>query len=401
MEVSDSIKIGGVTKYELRLKFFPYSLQDKARAWLNSLPPSSISAWQELAKRFLSYNEVYEIIERIANKNYQWPTNRAASRKRVAGVYEVDVLTSLSAQEKENQPIVEISTSEKLDVANSEELHINIPLVEALEQMSNYVKFMKDILPKRKRLRANINLMPKSIFQMFGIGKVIPTVVTLQLADRSLAYPKGKIEDVLELETLVSMEWESNPVEDSLENTLGSKLLVDEQGKDNITLMEANSRDYVQPKQSEQLELKAQEYTQPKFSIEEPPRLELKCVPEKGGITFVENERNELILTRIVIDVGPTGRCVISHHRLFCESAESRNTEKVEILATEITRAASIRSWNELNGPHERVGPLGPEWDLRPNYTVETQKGSRVARGDSSPPDRPLDDCNYRNTLSG
>ncbi len=32
------------------------------------------------------------------------------------------------------------------------QLHINIPLVEALEQMPNYVKFMKDILSKKKRL---------------------------------------------------------------------------------------------------------------------------------------------------------------------------------------------------------------------------------------------------------
>ncbi|KAB2051821.1 hypothetical protein ES319_A12G078800v1 [Gossypium barbadense] len=32
---------------------------------------------------------------------------------------------------------------------------------------------------------------------MLGIGEVRPTTVTLQLADQSLAYPKGKIEDVL------------------------------------------------------------------------------------------------------------------------------------------------------------------------------------------------------------
>ncbi|XP_012458212.1 uncharacterized protein LOC105779007 [Gossypium raimondii] len=31
------------------------------------------------------------------------------------------------------------------------QLHINIPLVEALEQMPNYVKFMKDILSKKRR----------------------------------------------------------------------------------------------------------------------------------------------------------------------------------------------------------------------------------------------------------
>ena len=39
--------------------------------------------------------------------------------------------------------------------------------------------------------------MPMSILSKLGIGEVRPTTVTLQLADRSLAHPKGKIEVVL------------------------------------------------------------------------------------------------------------------------------------------------------------------------------------------------------------
>ncbi|XP_062089538.1 uncharacterized protein LOC133796074 [Humulus lupulus] len=125
------------------------------------------------------------------------------------------------------------------------QLHINIPLVEALEQMPNYVKFLKDILTKKRRLGefetvaltegcsamlkskippklkdpgsftipcsirgrdvgrtlcdlgASINLMPMSIFKKLGIGEARPTTVTLQLANRSMAHPEGKIEDVL------------------------------------------------------------------------------------------------------------------------------------------------------------------------------------------------------------
>jgi len=53
MEVSDSFKLVGVPEDALRLKLFLYSLRDRARAWLNSLPPNSISTWQELAERFL------------------------------------------------------------------------------------------------------------------------------------------------------------------------------------------------------------------------------------------------------------------------------------------------------------------------------------------------------------
>ena len=124
-------------------------------------------------------------------------------------------------------------------------LHINIPFADALEQMPSYVKFMKDILYKKRRLAdfetvnlteecsailhrklpqklkdpgsftipctignaiferalcdlgASINLMPLSIFKRLGLGEARPTTVTLQLADRSLKHPRGVIEDVL------------------------------------------------------------------------------------------------------------------------------------------------------------------------------------------------------------
>ncbi|XP_062114553.1 uncharacterized protein LOC133825654 [Humulus lupulus] len=46
-------------------------------------------------------------------------------------------------------------------------------------------------------LGASIILMPMSIFKKLGIGEARPTTVTLQLADRSMAHPEGKIEDVL------------------------------------------------------------------------------------------------------------------------------------------------------------------------------------------------------------
>ena len=124
-------------------------------------------------------------------------------------------------------------------------LHINIPFADALEQMPSYVKFMKEILSKKRRLSdfetvnlieeysailqrklpqklkdpdsftipctirnsifekalcdlgASINLMPLSIFRRLGLGEARPTTVTLQLANRSLKHPRGVIEDVL------------------------------------------------------------------------------------------------------------------------------------------------------------------------------------------------------------
>ncbi|KAK8583419.1 hypothetical protein V6N13_022125 [Hibiscus sabdariffa] len=123
------------------------------------------------------------------------------------------------------------------------QVNINLPLVEALQQMPNYAKFLKDMVTRIKRieefetavatetcltlmhnkipakktdpgsftiecfighnfstkalcdLEASINLMPKSVFQKLGIGEAKPTTVMLQLADHS--FVEGNIEDIL------------------------------------------------------------------------------------------------------------------------------------------------------------------------------------------------------------
>ncbi|XP_022151602.1 uncharacterized protein LOC111019514 [Momordica charantia] len=118
-------------------------------------------------------------------------------------------------------------------------LYINTPFINALTQMPQYMKFMKDILQKKRKLEdyemilltkecsailqrkllpklkdpgnffipcsigdvvfenalcelgANINLLPLSISRKLGLGEVRPTTVSLQLADRSIKYPRG------------------------------------------------------------------------------------------------------------------------------------------------------------------------------------------------------------------
>ena len=124
-------------------------------------------------------------------------------------------------------------------------LHINIPFMEALEQMPTYVKFLKDVISRKRRLDnyetvalteeasallqkklppklkdpgsfsipctigtslcdralcdlgASINLMPYSVYKKLGLEDVKPTTISLQLADRSIKHPRGIVEDVL------------------------------------------------------------------------------------------------------------------------------------------------------------------------------------------------------------
>ena len=46
-------------------------------------------------------------------------------------------------------------------------------------------------------LGVSVNLMSFSIYRKLQIGEAMPTSVSLQLTDRTLAFPRGVIEDVL------------------------------------------------------------------------------------------------------------------------------------------------------------------------------------------------------------
>ncbi|XP_019055984.1 PREDICTED: uncharacterized protein LOC109115885 [Nelumbo nucifera] len=54
LEICDTFKHNGVSDDAVRLRLFPFSLKDKAKTWLNSLPAGSISTWDEMASRFLA-----------------------------------------------------------------------------------------------------------------------------------------------------------------------------------------------------------------------------------------------------------------------------------------------------------------------------------------------------------
>lgn len=54
LEICDTFKQCCVTKDAIKLRLFPFSLKDKAKSWLYSLPPGSITTWDALAQNSLS-----------------------------------------------------------------------------------------------------------------------------------------------------------------------------------------------------------------------------------------------------------------------------------------------------------------------------------------------------------
>ncbi|KAM2739061.1 hypothetical protein EV2_033217 [Malus domestica] len=124
-------------------------------------------------------------------------------------------------------------------------VHVNIPLLDAIKQIPKYAKFFKKLCTTRKQiwekevvhvsknvsamlqrklppkckdpssftipyvigntrfehamldLGVSINAMPYSVYTSMNLGELKNDGVIIQLADRSNAYPKGVLEDVL------------------------------------------------------------------------------------------------------------------------------------------------------------------------------------------------------------
>ncbi|XP_070017689.1 uncharacterized protein [Nicotiana sylvestris] len=123
----------------------------------------------------------------------------------------VEVRIYINDNEVETQDDVNPSREHVIDIPKTS-LSINVPLVEALEQMPGYAKFMKDLVNKKRStdcetikkthqalcdLGASINLMPYSVFKTLGIGQPRATSMRWQIVDITIKRPLGIIDDVL------------------------------------------------------------------------------------------------------------------------------------------------------------------------------------------------------------
>ena len=68
-EVCDTIKYNGVTEEAIRLRLFPLSLGDRAKHWLTSQPPNSITSWSDLVQKFLTKfftpSKIAQLVQKI------------------------------------------------------------------------------------------------------------------------------------------------------------------------------------------------------------------------------------------------------------------------------------------------------------------------------------------------
>jgi hypothetical protein len=140
------------------------------------------------------------------------------------------------------------------------QVKINIPLLDAIQQVLAYAKFLKDLCTQKRKSRnhipkkvlltehvssliqhntppkfkdpgtptisciidqkeidkalldlgAGVNLLPYSVYQQLGLEELKPTTVILHLADWSIKKPRGIVEDVIIKVESFSSQWTSS-----------------------------------------------------------------------------------------------------------------------------------------------------------------------------------------------
>ncbi|WRX24303.1 Retrotransposon gag domain - like 10 [Theobroma cacao] len=324
LEICDTFKANDVTDDAIRLRLFPFSLRNKAKSWLNSLPAGSINTWDDLAQKFLakffplaksakmlnditffmqfdseslyeawerykdlmrrcthhglpkwlqvqtfhnsllgpfrttidavargvlmskSINEAYDLLEEIASNNYQWPYERLDSIRNL----EIQVGQLANALNTIPQGTLPSDTEPNPRREGKEHcmaiaFRNGKELCKKIKQMPSYLKFLKNILTKKRKLEefetvalteecsaiihnklppklkdlesfsipctigsfkiskalcdlgASVSIMSLSIANKLGFQEIQPTTVTLQLANRTIRHSIGIIEDVL------------------------------------------------------------------------------------------------------------------------------------------------------------------------------------------------------------
>lgn len=188
----------------------------------------------------LRSGKVIDNMVRTTEKEVEAPPTTAITSKKVI---EREYVTlppfpqRLVKPKKEKQLLDVFETLKKVE--------INIPLLDAIKQISSYAKFLKDCCTNKRKfqeheqvalteevsavllrklppklkdpgsftipciignklfdralldLGAGINLLSYEVYQKLSLGELQPTSITLQLTDRSIKRPRGILENVL------------------------------------------------------------------------------------------------------------------------------------------------------------------------------------------------------------
>ncbi|KAA3461319.1 Transposon Ty3-I Gag-Pol polyprotein [Gossypium australe] len=226
-----------------------------------------VDASSKCALLSMSYNETYEIIKRIVNNNYQWLTNRATSGRLVVGVHEMYALTSLAAR--------------------------RLGEFETIVLTKECIAFIQKKLPPKMKDPGSFTIPCNIGESYYGNSSIFPVIISAELLERR----KERLFEVLKKFKKV-IGW-------TIVNTQGispsfcmHRIILEEGKKARIEGKKTLNHIMKEVVRKEVIKWLDAGIIYP---ISDSSWVSLvQCVPKNDGIRIVENECNELILTRTV-----------------------------------------------------------------------------------------------------
>ncbi|XP_023749945.3 uncharacterized protein LOC111898245 [Lactuca sativa] len=135
-----------------------------------------------------------------------WKTLGSSNPKRVSREEDDEVIVVEPSRVVVPPKELAVTNIEQLESSNKTIkplVQINLPLLNVIKQIPSYVKFLKDLCTKRRKIKenekiqvnANVSVilearsvMPYSVFQSLNVGPLEETEVIIQLADKSNFY---------------------------------------------------------------------------------------------------------------------------------------------------------------------------------------------------------------------
>ncbi|GJR45643.1 reverse transcriptase domain-containing protein [Tanacetum coccineum] len=204
LEITQHMKQNGVSDDALRLSLFLYSLTHHAIAWYDRLPRNSIHSFYDMMRKFLSKYFPPSMVTKLRNEITKFEQKPDDSQYRAWHRDTINAAAGGTFTQKtpeECYELIENMTAHHNHwdtSATRDETFRNISSTTSTKspEVFRIGKYPLDECLALADLGANINLMPLSIWKKLSLPELTSTRMTLKLADRSVAHPKGVAEDV-------------------------------------------------------------------------------------------------------------------------------------------------------------------------------------------------------------
>ncbi|XP_062075371.1 uncharacterized protein LOC133779424 [Humulus lupulus] len=183
LEICSTFRFQNFSDESVKLRLFPISLKDRAKAWLNSLLTGTITTWDQLFNKFLAKffpmsktdslrREISEFYQKDNEEFYEFEKDQSqpqSSNTNDLSKDDAQILPSIPKAPFPQRLIPLKKGNQYSDILEVfKQVSINIPFLDVIKQIPAYSKFLKDLCTVKR----NTNV-PKNAFLTEQVSSII------------------------------------------------------------------------------------------------------------------------------------------------------------------------------------------------------------------------------------